>query len=710
VSPDDLREKLSLDPEESNSFFKGLDALSRYIMEHGATEKNSLDAIIRLRDLIRQNRIKDENIRDAIFSFCREAGLFPYMTDENASWRDQVALEFFKDPTSSGFTFHREQWQAFQLLISGKSLILSAPTSFGKSILIHSYISQVRPKCVVIVVPTIALLDQFRRKLRDEFGATHSIITRNDQNAEEDTDRIYILTQERLLERKDIEYIDLLAIDEYYKLDSDREGKSGSNRALLLNAALKQHLSHAKQIFFLGPTVASIAMRDDLREKFINFPANTSTVAVDIHDYKETAEPYKTLASLLRQHRSEKSLIYSKSPPAAVALSNYLTRKSPLPASKEILDLADWLAEYYHPSWSLVSALRAGYGIHHGSIPRSVAQILVQHFNEGNLNALICTSTLIEGVNTAAKNVFIFDKKISTKNYDYFDYRNIAGRSGRMGHHLVGRIFLFHEPPEPRDFEVSVPALGDDEDISDEILMNLPDAALVGDLFRRKEELFARFKLPPDLIKRFAPYGIGAVERVSDKIEVLLKEGDKSLFWRGYVKYKELHAVFSIAWPDLRFNKKRLSAEAAAFYANRLRGSQLLRVYFDRLVREKDELEHERIIENGFRALAAFDYSIPKLLVDMEALVNFHCEARGLEQVNYSLMAQMLDNLFNHHWIKALEEYGVPTPLGRKVEFLVRDTYALEDAIDLVKVYCRSQAGEDRLTAFEIGLIDSALS
>jgi hypothetical protein len=72
-----------------------------------------------------------------------------------------------------------------------------------------------------------------------------------------------------------------LAIDEYYKLDSDRE-KQGDSRANLLNVALRKYLGVAKQIFFLGPTVANVEMRDDLRAKFEEVTSEFSPVAVDV--------------------------------------------------------------------------------------------------------------------------------------------------------------------------------------------------------------------------------------------------------------------------------------------------------------------------------------------------------------------------------------------------------------------------------------------
>lgn len=709
MTPQDLLLIRTVNPDDSNAVFAAVSIVSKYALEFGASDKFALDAIIRLREAINSGRIRDQGLVDAVYALCREAGLFPYLDPLTLNWREKVAYEFFRGPDQLNYVFHREQWQAFQVLLSGKSLILSAPTSFGKSVLIHAYIAEKKPFCVVVLVPTIALLDQFRRRLSEQFSNEYAIITRNDQKPSEDEKRIYVLTQERLLDRNDIRKIDLLAIDEYYKLDRGRESKNNANRASLLNVALRRYLNFADQIFFLGPTVASVAMRDELRPRFAEFPSTITTVAADIEDCKGAAEPYKLLASLLAKYSGDKSLIYSKSPPSARTLVRYLMRKCPLPVGDEIREFADWLAEHYHPSWILVAALRAGYGLHHGSIPRSIAQALVRYFNEGSLNALICTSTLIEGVNTAAKNVFVLDKKISTSNYDYFDFRNIAGRSGRMGHHFVGRIFLFNEPPEPEEVEIRVPALGKDSDLPDDVILNLPDEILSRDLILRKQRMIGDSGLPYELIKRFASYGVGSIDRVSDKIVRLLDSGDRSLLWRGSKKYEEIYAVFRVAWDDLQFNKKRLSAESAAFYANRLRGAQILRVFFDRLVQEKDELEHIEIIERGFRALNLFDYSLPKLLLDMEALVNYHCRSRGLDDVDYSFMAYQLDNCCCHHWIKACDEYGVPLPLGRKIQFLVRDVPTLEAAIDAIRTYRESTAGERRLSPFELSLIGAAL-
>jgi len=93
----------------------------------------------------------------------------------------------------------------------------------------------------------------------------------------------------------------------------------------------------------------------------------------------------------------------------------------------------------------------------------------------------------------------------------------------------------------------------------------------------------------------------------------------------------------------------------------------------------------------------------------MDSLVNYHCGQLGLRPVDYSYMAQALDNLFSHHWVKALEEYGIPIPLGRKLNFLVSGLDSLEDAIEAVKRFRRSDEGRGTLLPIESEIIESAL-
>lgn len=67
---------------------------------------------------------------------------------------------------------HREQSTVLARLQKGKSIAVSAPTSFGKSFIIDAFIAAKHPDTVVIIVPTIALMDETRRRLLKTFPST----------------------------------------------------------------------------------------------------------------------------------------------------------------------------------------------------------------------------------------------------------------------------------------------------------------------------------------------------------------------------------------------------------------------------------------------------------------------------------------------------------------------------------------------------------
>ena len=141
---------------------------------------------------------------------------------------------------------------------------------------------------------------------------------------------------------------------------------------------------------------------------------------------------------------NEPTLVFCGSPARANKIAERLVEEL-FEAHQQESDLADWLAENYHPDWIVAKALRCGIGIHHGKLPRSIAQQMVRLFDEGRISKLICTSTLIAGVNTKAKNVVVFDNKIANKKIDHFTFNNIKGRSGRMFKHFIGRVLsLIH--------------------------------------------------------------------------------------------------------------------------------------------------------------------------------------------------------------------------------------------------------------------------
>ena len=177
---------------------------------------------------------------------------------------------------------------------------------------------------------------------------------------------------------------------------------------------------------------------------------------------------------------NNKTLIYCKSPNSARRVCELLSELNSLPdvEYEGIFTFVQWLSDQYSPDWNFVKAIKKGIGMHHGQLPRAISNYVVRLFNDGDLRFLVCTSTLIEGVNTKAKNVIIYDNKIATRKVDYFTFNNIKGRSGRMFRYFVGNVYLFDKPPHDELPFVDIPSLTQSKNASDNLLLQLDESEL----------------------------------------------------------------------------------------------------------------------------------------------------------------------------------------------------------------------------------------
>lgn len=124
---------------------------------------------------------------------------------------------------------HPQQIECLNYLMKGENLLISAPTSFGKTFVALEYMSRKELDNIVFVVPTLALMNELFVKIKNKFGQKYNIIQNGYENVVEKN--IYIIVPERadisLLSK--IKDIDLLVFDEIYKLqrrrDKDKEDK-----------------------------------------------------------------------------------------------------------------------------------------------------------------------------------------------------------------------------------------------------------------------------------------------------------------------------------------------------------------------------------------------------------------------------------------------------------------------------------------------------
>lgn len=165
-----------------------------------------------------EHREQFEPYQQVLDSLVRSVGLFPYLNPGELSFRDAVAYEFHR-PENMGedFVFHREQAEIYRRLLDGDSVILSAPTSFGKSKIIDAIIAAGQFRNLVVVVPTLALIDETRRRLA-QFSDRYKILTHLSQRPADAN--IFVFTAERAVAYDQFPPIEFFVIDEFYKLNA----------------------------------------------------------------------------------------------------------------------------------------------------------------------------------------------------------------------------------------------------------------------------------------------------------------------------------------------------------------------------------------------------------------------------------------------------------------------------------------------------------
>jgi hypothetical protein len=408
-------------------------------------ESKARDELIKLLDYHEREALPYDPLLNNLI---RQVGLYPYLRIETSSWQDRFAFESFKVDVGSGslVTLHREQSSILKKLIEGKNLAVSAPTSFGKSFIIDAFISIKKPKNIVIIVPTIALTDETRRRLQKKFSNSYKVITTSDVALSEKN--ILIFPQERAIHYVEkLDNIDMLVIDEFYKASEKFDKERSSS---LINAIMKLG-SKASQKYFLAPNISTInenMFTNDMDFVHVDF----NTVYLEKHNlFNEINgdENLKSDALLKILHSSSgKTLIYAGTYSNIDKVANLLIDNHNLSDSGILKNFENWLTENYDRNWHLTNLVKRGCGIHNGQLHRSLSQIQIRLFEEDDgLKNIISTSSIIEGVNTSAENIVIWRNRNGSSKLNDFTYKNIIGRGGRMFKHFIGKIYILEEPP-----------------------------------------------------------------------------------------------------------------------------------------------------------------------------------------------------------------------------------------------------------------------
>lgn len=360
-------------------------------------------------------------------------------------------------------SLHPEQIKVLEKIEKNRGLIFSAPTSFGKTFVIFEYIARFKPKNVVLVVPTLALIDEYKKKIINQYRnifKQYKVYLSIDEDKEYNLEEynLFLVTHDRVINEsihQIIKSIDFLVIDEVYKLQKDNK----DDRVLILNLAYYNLVSISKKYVLLAPFIKGVNNLDKLDDKPYFYGTNYSPVVNEVIEIPiiDDNDRLNKAKSILKELEGN-TLVYF---PTVTELNKYIDgmadgeEEQALEANPILSEFITWAKNEIHEKWSVLKAMENGYLVHHGQLPLGIRMLELDLFNDTNEKfyyRMLCTATLLGGVNTTAKNIIITKPARGAGNaFDAFDFYNLVGRTGRLFQHYLGKAYYI-KGPEDRNY------------------------------------------------------------------------------------------------------------------------------------------------------------------------------------------------------------------------------------------------------------------
>lgn len=680
--------------------FEILNFISQSVNQYGI---NSEGQELLLRVLDRKDDFMEYS--DIIISLIRKYGLYPYLKNFDLSLSDEIACEIHKPEGLKNIVFHSKQNEIYYTLIHKGNVVLSAPTSFGKSLIIDSIITSNLYNNIMIIVPSIALIDETRKRLI-KYSEQYRVISFSGQSL--GNRNIFVLTQERALDYIERADIDFFVIDEFYKLDIKENQDENDSREIVLNQVFYKLFKSQANYYLLGPNIERLIAPKLNEQKYQFIKTDYKTVVSEFHQIKNNALNKESKLLDLCEGIAGQTLIYCQSPASANKVAELLFGNLDLERIENNEDFVRWIRQNYHPDWKYPTYIEYGIGVHHGKIPRALAQRSVEMFNRGLLKFLICTSTLIEGVNTKARNVIIYDNIVNRKKMDFFSFNNICGRSGRMNSYMIGNIYTFYEQPQPELPFVNVPVFGDNTAaIPDNLLINMDD----DDLTKETQQQIQKYKkqtiLSSDLLKRHSYVKLDYLLDLGQYLDGLSTRRLSIIAWSGTPNYEELNKTCNLIWDYIVKSNRMISSVSSGkqlcFKIKQFEKCKTISNYLNSIIsRNNSEEKNNELIECALDFMRQWlNYKFPRYLMTLQDVVNEILEKKGLPECDYSHYASYVECYFTKPYVIPFDECGLPIQISTKIK-----KYISNDSIDSAIESLRNLKTENlQISSFEKRMI-----
>lgn len=381
-------------------------------------------------------------------------------------------------------------------------LSASAPTASGKTFLVLQWlIDQViagETRVAVYLAPTRALVSEIETNLQDLLGKTGlvevSSLPLTDKYRAARTGGapvILVFTQERLHLLANVlgdEFsIDLLIVDEAHKIGDNQRG-------VILQDAIERatRASSKLKVVFISPAtqnpeelltdapdgVQTIAIDSDATTVLQNLMVatqvprkskrwnlmlrqQTSTLPVGILQLASTPAGLRKRLAFIAAAVGERggTLVYTNGAGEAEEVADLISQLLPELESidSELSELAELARKGVHQDFRLAPLVERGVAFHYGNMPSLIRLEIERLFRSGKIRFLVCTSTLIEGVNLSCRTIVVRGPRKGIGHpMEPHDFWNLAGRAGRWGDEFQGNIICI-DPEDTSAWPSGVP-------------------------------------------------------------------------------------------------------------------------------------------------------------------------------------------------------------------------------------------------------------
>lgn len=386
--------------------------------------------------------------------------------------------------------------QRFWMNASGEAwLSASAPTASGKTFLVLQWlIDRVlagESLVAVYLAPTRALVSEIENNLKVLLGNTDLIevsslpLSNKYKSARAmGTRLILVFTQERLHLLAnvlgDVFSVDLLIVDEAHKIGDNQRG-------VILQDAIERvtRASSKLKVVFISPAT------QNPEELLTDAPDGVETIAVD-SDSSTVLQNLLVATQMPRQSKlwslnlrlqgpelpigvlrlastpaglkkrlafiaaavGERggTLVYANGAGEAEEVADLISQLLPKIdlIDPELSELAELARKGVHQNYRLAPLVELGVAFHYGNMPSLLRLEIERLFRSGRIRFLVCTSTLIEGVNLSCRTIVVRGpRKGKGHPMEPHDFWNLAGRAGRWGDEFQGNIICID--PEDRN-------------------------------------------------------------------------------------------------------------------------------------------------------------------------------------------------------------------------------------------------------------------